>query len=90
MPAFEIAKRYGRMNWEWAVLFTVFALVTISSIYEILEWLLTLIVSPAHAEAYNGQQGDFWDAQKDMAIAFAGSIFAVSVIVIRYRRRATG
>ena len=29
-------------------------------------------MAPRNAEYYNGQQGDFWDAQKDKVLALAG------------------
>jgi putative membrane protein len=51
-------------------------LLAIGGAYEIFEWLLTLVMDPAVAEAYNGQQGDMWDAQKDMALGLAGSLAA--------------
>ncbi len=44
-----------------------------SLIYELFEWSLTIYLSPTDAENYNGQQGDIWDAQKDMALALLGS-----------------
>ncbi|MCY3189826.1 DUF2238 domain-containing protein, partial [Acinetobacter baumannii] len=31
--------------------------------------------SPEEAENYNGQQGDMWDAHKDMLLATIGAIF---------------
>jgi putative membrane protein len=31
-----------------------------------------LLISSDAAENYNGQQGDIWDAQKDMAMAVLG------------------
>jgi len=46
---------------------------TISMVYEVFEWLLTIILSPEAADNYNGQQGDTWDAQKDMFFAMVGS-----------------
>lgn len=46
------------------------------ALYEIFEWLLTLFVEGDTADYYNGQQGDMWDAQKDMALALAGSLVA--------------
>ena len=53
-----------------------------SLIYELFEWGLTLVLSPEDAEGYNGQQGDLWDAHKDMALAMLGStVAAVSYIV---------
>ena len=44
-----------------------------SLIYELFEWSLTIFLSPTDANNYNGQQGDMWDAQKDMALALLGS-----------------
>ena len=35
-----------------------------SMIYELFEWLLTIIVSSEAANNYNGQQGDMWDAKR--------------------------
>lgn len=45
-----------------------------SLIYEWIEWLLSIGLSPEEAENYNGQQGDMWDAHKDMLIATLGAI----------------
>jgi putative membrane protein len=45
-----------------------------SVIYEWAEWLVAIGLSPADAEAYNGQQGDIWDPHKDMLLAMAGSL----------------
>jgi putative membrane protein len=54
-----------------------------SAVYEIGEWLTAAIFAPDWAEAYTGQQGDAWDAQKDMALAIAGSVVAATLILIR-------
>ena len=51
-------------------------LLAASAAYELFEWLLTLFMAPGAAEAYNGQQGDMWDAHKDMALALGGSLVA--------------
>jgi len=48
----------------------------VSAAYEIFEWLLTIVVAPEMAADYNGQQGDPWDAQKDMAMALIGAVLA--------------
>lgn len=51
------------------------ALILLSSLaYEWLEWLVAVLLDPADAEAYNGQQGDWWDAHKDMALAGIGAL----------------
>jgi putative membrane protein len=44
-----------------------------SLIYEWLEWLIAIGLSPEEAENYNGQQGDIWDAHKDMLLATVGA-----------------
>lgn len=60
-----------------------------SMLYELFEGLVTLIMSPQAAADYNGQQGDMWDSQKDMAMALTGSTFMYIVYLIRwaYRKR---
>lgn len=45
-----------------------------SLVYEWLEWGIALLMSPEAAEAYNGQQGDIWDAHADMLLATLGSL----------------
>lgn len=49
-----------------------------SAIYEIFEWLLTIFMAGPDALAYNGQQGDPWDPQKDMMMAGAGALCAAA------------
>ena len=51
------------------------ALILISGlVYEWLEWGIALALSPEAAEAYNGQQGDMWDAHMDMLLAAFGAV----------------
>ncbi len=71
-PFAEVMQRYARMGWR-ASLWTAFLFIgAASALYEMFEWLLSIILAPERAEEYNGQQGDYWDAQKDMAIAVVG------------------
>jgi putative membrane protein len=51
-----------------------------SAMYELIEWLVADIFFPAEGDAYLGTQGDIWDAQKDMGIAFIGSVCAMLLI----------
>lgn len=46
-----------------------------SMFYELIEWWIAMGLSPEDAENYNGQQGDMWDAHKDMFLATVGAIF---------------
>lgn len=47
-----------------------------SLVYEWIEWLIAIGLSPEEAENYNGQQGDIWDAHQDMLFATVGSIIS--------------
>jgi putative membrane protein len=84
----EIGQRHGGME-RRAAWFSAFATVgLISALYEIFEWLLTMLLAPDMAEGYNGQQGDMWDPQKDMAIAQLGSATSILLALAdRLRRR---
>ena len=59
----------------------------VSALYEIFEWSLALMMAPQSAEAYNGQQGDGFDAQKDMALALGGNLLASLALSFTGRSR---
>ena len=48
-----------------------------SGMYELIEWLVADVFFPSEGVAYLGSQGDVWDAQKDMGLAFIGAILAM-------------
>jgi len=50
-----------------------------SLVYELFEWGLTMVLSPSDAGAYNGEQGDLWDAHRDMSCALVGALIAVGI-----------
>ncbi len=45
-----------------------------SGMYELIEWAVADLFFPAQGVAYLGTQGDIWDAQKDMGLAFGGAV----------------
>lgn len=57
-----------------AILFTFTIVVTISTFYEMLEWLAASIFHPELGIAFLGTQGDVWDAQKDTLVAMVGAL----------------
>ena len=84
--AFHLAKRLLKgVNPVFALLFAWLFLQTSSMVYELFEWFLSLVLSPENAENYNGQQGDMWDAQKDMALALGGSTISALWIFVSGR-----
>lgn len=54
-----------------------------SLFYEWIEWLIAIGLSPEEAENYNGQQGDIWDAHKDMFLATIGSVFTGALCLLK-------
>ena len=66
-------KRWFNLKTLQAVFMAWLIIQTGSMVYELFEWLLTIVMSPEQADNYNGQQGDIWDAQKDMVLAMLGS-----------------
>ncbi|MFM6933501.1 MAG: DUF2238 domain-containing protein [Novosphingobium sp.] len=50
------------------------------------EWSLTMAMAPADAGAYNGEQGDRFDSQKDMAVAALGALIALLPAAWQLRR----
>lgn len=51
-------------------------ILSISAIYEILEWMVA-VISKTAAESFLGTQGYVWDTQSDMFFAGVGSILAL-------------
>lgn len=83
LPFSEAMRRHAGMG-RRASLWMAFLFVgAASAFYEIFEWLLTIVVAPDMADEYNGQQGDVWDAQKDMAVAIVGA----GIAALYQRRR---
>ena len=70
---------YRAMSVRGGLVSAVAFVLAISSLYEIFEWMLTIVAAGSLSEGYNGQQGDIWDAQKDMALAFLGALVGIII-----------
>lgn len=79
-PGSELLQRACGMRPLAAVLLAISLVLSIGAIYEILEWQIATMLSPAQAAAYNGQQGDVWDPQKDMAFAGLGAVISAGAL----------
>jgi len=55
---------------------------SVSAFYELIEWAVADVFFPAQGDAYLGTQGDIWDAQKDIFLAFLGAILATTIVSI--------
>lgn len=76
----EILQRFCGMRPLGAALMAVSCVLAIGAVYEVLEWQIAIWFSPEHAEAYNGQQGDVWDPQKDLALAGLGALASAAFV----------
>ncbi len=86
-PIVEWLCRKNLVNRRWvAFLFGVFAIFTVASLYEIIEWLFAVNFDASEGAAFVGSQGDVWDAQKDMLADGLGAIFTVAFYHLKNRR----
>ena len=53
---------------------------SVSGLYELIEWAVADVFFKEQGVAYLGTQGDMWDAQKDMFLATLGAIIATSIV----------
>ena len=55
---------------------------SVSGFYELIEWAVAELFFPAQGVSYLGTQGDVWDAQKDIFLAFTGAILATTIVSV--------
>ena len=53
---------------------------SISAFYELIEWAVADLFFKSMGDSYLGTQGDVWDAQKDIFLAFCGAILATTIV----------
>jgi putative membrane protein len=79
-PLGEALHRHAGVGSRASIWLALAIVTSMSALYEMFEWLLTLVVAGPLADDYNGQQGDIWDAQKDMALALGGALISATVL----------
>jgi putative membrane protein len=80
-----IVERFTPLRGWWSIGVSIAFLAMFSKVYELMEWIFAEVMSEEAAETYNGQQGDMFDAQKDMGLALAGSIASGMILALRER-----
>jgi putative membrane protein len=80
VPIVEICRRYLAMSLKISIWVMLLFVLGTGGLYEIFEWLLSITMDPAAADAYNGQQGDLFDPQQDMLIASVGSVLGLWMV----------
>jgi putative membrane protein len=83
-PIFELTTRMVS-SVKITLFFTVTLIISIATIYEMIEWLAVLLFNPDLGMAFLGTQGDIWDAHKDTLGAIIGAI--LNLLFYRYYER---
>lgn len=78
IPMRELLMRLAKTQGFWSYYLPVSAILAQSGLFEVIESMVAVIVSPELGSLYLGTQGHEWDAQKDMAAAFAGAFLAMA------------
>lgn len=76
-PLRELFLRRVNVRGFWTYYLPISGILALSGFFEIIESWVVLLVRPELGEAYLGTQGDEWDAQKDMTVAFIGAFFTI-------------
>jgi len=82
VPIQEFERRYFGLSARLSAVLAVECILATSAAYEVGEWLVAVFFAPEWAEAFLGQQGDIFDAQKDMALATAGAILSIGILAV--------
>lgn len=85
-PLREVFVRVADARGFWGYFLPFDLVVSTSATYELIEWGAAVTFGGELGNAYLGAQGDRWDAQKDMALAGAGALIALTATALVYRR----
>jgi len=87
-PVREVFLRVAHTRGFFAYYLPLDVTLAFSGLYEIIEMVVAVLVSPSAGDAYLGTQGDIWDAQKDMGLAALGALICmVATFAIRAVRK---
>ncbi|RXY99041.1 DUF2238 domain-containing protein [Fictibacillus sp. S7] len=86
LPIREVLFRStGIKNKFWTSAISMSFVMSIAALYEIVEWL-TAKIAGTPAKDFLGTQGDLWDSQWDMSLAFLGAIVCL-ILFTRFHDR---
>ena len=81
-PVQEVFMRVAQARGFWSFFLPLDVTLSLSAVYEIIEWQAAAIVDPEAGMAFLGTQGDVWDPQKDMLMAGLGAALAMLFIAL--------
>ena len=81
-PIRELFLRVARVRGFWGYYLPLDVTMSLSMVYELIEWAYAVIAGGDTGTAFLGTQGDEWDAHKDMALATLGGLITVVVVAL--------
>lgn len=81
-PMRELYYRIIGSRGVWGIVLSIDVMISLSAIYELVEWGATVVVAPEAGAAFLGAQGDPWDAHKDMALASLGACITMGITFV--------
>jgi putative membrane protein len=81
-PIREMFLRIAGARGFWGYYLPLDVTMSFSMVYELIEWGAAMKFGGDLGQAYLGTQGDEWDAHKDMALASAGALIAMTVVAV--------
>ncbi|OME72027.1 hypothetical protein BK120_33045 [Paenibacillus sp. FSL A5-0031] len=79
-PFLEILKSKVKLCGIWSYILPVVVILGFSALFEIFEMLAALIAGSNGEAKFVGMQGDVFDTQKDMALAFLGGVVWIGIL----------
>lgn len=81
VPVYRFQVRWLKLTPGWSAALALQFILATGAVYELVEWLVAITMAADWAEAYNGQQGDVWDPQRDMLLAAVGAMLSLAAIL---------
>ncbi len=78
----EVHVRMVQVKPAWSYFTAVEFILASSMLFELAEWLGAVTLAPDFTDSYLGQQGDVWDAHKDMGLAAVGAVLSMLALAV--------
>src|SRR5688572_7441969 len=79
-PVRELFLRVAGARGFWGYYLPLDLTMSLSMLYELIEWAAAVTFGGETGQAYLGTQGDVWDAHKDMALATVGALISMMLV----------
>ncbi|GAB3822606.1 DUF2238 domain-containing protein [Pontibacter rugosus] len=87
-PIHEVLANGLRVRRLYSYLLPIEIILSTSALYELAEWVVADWVygGKQKGKVFLGMQGDMWDAQKDLGLAFVGALITMSIAFVLSKR----